>query len=101
MTLKQKIGQVIHVGMPGTAMSTEILKELEQHYAGGVILFASNMKDRAQLVELNQNLQAAAVNASGIPLIISTDQEGGRVKRVGQWGVEQSLRQWRWARLMR
>ena len=89
MSTEQKIGQLIHVGMPGKAMSPAILKELQEHYAGGVILFAANMQDKAQLSSLTKSLQEAALDATGIPLLISTDQEGGRVKRVGQWGVEQ------------
>jgi beta-N-acetylhexosaminidase len=89
MTKEQKIGQLIHVGMPGKAMSPAILKELQEHYAGGVILFAANMQDKDQLSSLTKSLQEAALDATGIPLLISTDQEGGRVKRVGQWGVEQ------------
>lgn len=89
MSIEQKIGQLIHVGMPGKAMSPAILKELQEHYAGGVILFAANMQDKAQLSSLTKSLQEAALDATGIPLLISTDQEGGRVKRVGQWGVEQ------------
>ena len=47
------------------------------------------MQDKAQLSSLTKSLQEAALDATGIPLLISTDQEGGRVKRVGHWGVEQ------------
>ncbi len=83
MSLEQKVGQLIHVGMPGSTLNKSIRREIEKHYVGGVILFAKNMSNRAGLEKLNQGMQELAVKTTGIPLFISTDQESGRVKRVG------------------
>jgi beta-N-acetylhexosaminidase len=50
---------------------------------GGVILFSENLKNIDQIVVLTHQLQAAAKNSqASIPLMISVDQEGGRVARL-------------------
>ena len=49
---------------------------------GGIVLFAENVQEIAQVVKLTYDIQQAAVkSAQGKPLIISMDQEGGRVAR--------------------
>lgn len=50
---------------------------------GSVVLFAENLTSTEQIIELTHELQKAAVKSqSGQPLIISIDQEGGRVVRL-------------------
>jgi beta-N-acetylhexosaminidase len=50
---------------------------------GSVVLFAENLVTTKQIVQLTYDLQQAAVKSqSGKPLIISIDQEGGRVVRL-------------------
>ena len=52
---------------------------------GSVVLFAENLESTKQIIELTADLQAAALKSeSGQPLIISIDQEGGRVVRLPQ-----------------
>ncbi|MCW8832989.1 MAG: glycoside hydrolase family 3 protein, partial [Colwellia sp.] len=52
---------------------------------GGVVLFAENLIDNQQVIQLTTDLQQAALaSKSGKPLIISIDQEGGRVVRLPQ-----------------
>lgn len=52
---------------------------------GSVVLFTENLESTKQIVHLTHDLQAAAVKSeSGQPLIISIDQEGGRVVRLPQ-----------------
>jgi beta-N-acetylhexosaminidase len=65
---------------------TELPKELAQMIStsniGGIVLFAENVQEIAQVVKLTHDIQQAAVkSAHGKPLIISMDQEGGRVAR--------------------
>lgn len=53
-------------------------KEVLQHpTVGGVILFSRNYFDSQQLIALNQSIRKAAKR----PILIGTDQEGGRVQR--------------------
>jgi len=52
---------------------------------GSVVLFAENLATTKQIIQLTHDLQQAALQSqSGQPLIISIDQEGGRVVRLPQ-----------------
>ena len=83
MTLDQKIGQLLHVGLSGPDMDPTIARQIGQAYVGGVILFARNIGTPGQLLDLTRGLESASMRASGVPLLISVDQEGGRVQRLG------------------
>jgi beta-N-acetylhexosaminidase len=65
------------VGFHGTSPSPEVL-ELVRRGAYGVILFARNVESAEQVAELS----AALKRAAGRPLLVSVDQEGGRVARM-------------------
>ncbi len=81
MTLRQKIGQMIIVGFDGYEPSEAVKDMIQNYHVGSVILFTRNIKDSSQLVKLNNDLKA--LNKDNLlPLIISADQEGGRVKRL-------------------
>ncbi len=65
------------VGFQGTTPSPEVL-ELVRRGVYGVILFARNVESAEQVAELVAELKRAA----GRPLLVSIDQEGGRVARL-------------------
>ncbi len=74
-------GQLLMVGVPGLrldAVAREMVRDLQ---VGGVILFARNIESPEQVWELCRDLQQEALAASGLPLLISVDQEGGPVQR--------------------
>lgn len=81
MTLEEKIGQMIIVGFDGLEAPETVREMISTYHAGSVILFTRNIKDRNQLVSLINQLKKAN-EGSEIPLIISADQEGGRVTRL-------------------
>ncbi len=82
MTVEHKIGQVMMVGFDGVELSSELREMIMQYHLGGVVEFTRNVASRSQLAQLNGDLQRAA-RASGHPgLLISVDQEGGRVARL-------------------
>ena len=66
---------------------------VERYHPGGVIYFnnsgTDNVDDPAQLARLSNGLQRAALGSgSRVPLIVSTDQEGGRVTRIAAPATE-------------
>ena len=81
-TLRQLIGQKLVVRMTGTTPSAALLGRIQRGEIGGVVLFGDNITSAAQLQSLTAALQAAARAGGRKPLLISTDQEGGSVKRI-------------------
>jgi len=65
------------VGFQGTSPSQEVLA-LIRRGVYGVILFARNVESAEQVAELSAELKRAA----GRPLLVTVDQEGGRVARL-------------------
>jgi beta-N-acetylhexosaminidase len=76
-SLDRDVASLLCVGFAGTSPSAEIL-ELIARGVGGVILFARNLESAAQVAGLTRALKQAA----GRPLLVSIDQEGGRVARL-------------------
>ncbi|MEX2080110.1 MAG: glycoside hydrolase family 3 N-terminal domain-containing protein, partial [Dehalococcoidia bacterium] len=85
------IGQMIMLGFRGTEFvpGSAIAENLEEHHIGAVVLFdfdvatseqGRNITSPEQVAALCAALQAAA---GPTPLLISTDQEGGEVQRLG------------------
>ncbi len=86
MTDEELIGQLCMFGFSGTKhISSEFSGILETYRIGCVILYGQNMERGnrdggfAQCAELTDSVRAA--NRSEIPLLISTDVEGGSVTR--------------------
>ena len=79
-TLKEKIAQMIMVGFSGTSVPDSLRYDIENRKLGGVVLFASNISNPTQLKNLTTQLQSYGNNE----LLISIDQEGGRVARLNQ-----------------
>lgn len=70
---------------PVTKLPTELTQLITNSGVGGVVLFAENLESTNQIIQLTHDLQQAAIQSkSGQPLIISIDQEGGRVVRLPQ-----------------
>jgi len=83
MTLEEKIGQMFQVGFIGTEVTSDIKEMIDNYHVGGIIYFKRNIKSLQQLSSLSNELQILSANKrSGLPLVISTDQEGGRVNRL-------------------
>lgn len=82
MTIEQKIGQMIMPAVPGSKAGRTSRKILKNFQPGGIILFGFNLENRQQTIEFIDTMQAESMKHSGIPLFISIDQEGGRVKRI-------------------
>ncbi|WP_338854438.1 glycoside hydrolase family 3 protein [Clostridium perfringens] len=98
MTLEEKLGQMI---MPDfrmwqedgtkepsdlTEINSEVAEVIDKYDLGGVILFAENVKEISQTTTLIHDLQEVAINDKdgNLPLLITLDQEGGIVTRLGE-----------------
>ncbi|OMQ26989.1 beta-N-acetylhexosaminidase [Serratia oryzae] len=91
MSPREKIGQVLMLdvrnwgknaaGEPEgvTVLPTELAKAINDYRLGSVILFRENFINTPQSYQLIQDLQKASYQ---LPLLISTDQEGGYVTRL-------------------
>lgn len=89
MTVEERVGQLFVVNLEQLdkrkgnyyefrkatgAMKNSIIK----YNVGGVILFSRNMRDRQQVIKMNETLQSSA----STPLFICVDEEGGDVARI-------------------
>jgi beta-N-acetylhexosaminidase len=81
MSLDEKLGQLFMVQAQtwnDSANTPDTMYMLNQLHAGGIIMYAIQMNS---LDQTRGDIQAMQKNAS-IPLIVSTDEEGGLVERV-------------------
>lgn len=74
----RELGQLFITGIEGTSLTSEEAEFIEQENIGGVIIFAHNYEDPAQLAELINDIQKLR---DEYPLFICIDHEGGRVHR--------------------
>lgn len=79
-TLREKIGQLLMVGISGPALTSAEQKRFTAHPPGGILLLGRNLKTPRQIARLTAALQRLA--PKGHPLFIAVDQEGGRVSRL-------------------
>ena len=89
-TLDEKIGSMLMVGFMGTSAPkhSQICKDIKKYNLAGVILFdvnpvkhsePKNISTRWQVGQLTKQLQSCSKDGK---LLISVDQEGGRVQRL-------------------
>jgi len=82
LSQREQIGQLImpRLQWQTTAVSPSLHNWFADYPVGGIILFSDNVDSIQQVQALTAGLQAA----SRYPLFIATDEEGGRVSRVGR-----------------
>ncbi len=76
MSTDEKIGQIFLVRVP----EENKISDLEKYKFGGYLLFERDFKDKTkdEVIKMIDEFQ----NASKIPLLIATDEEGGKVSRI-------------------
>ena len=78
MTLDEKIGQMLMIFYRKDTVDNILRDSLKTVKPGGFILFAENFTSYDQSLEFIKEVKSS----SDIPMIISVDQEGGRVQRI-------------------
>lgn len=81
MTLEQKVGQMVIVGVEGYTIDDTTKAMIENNQVGGFILFSRNIKSPKQLLNLVNTLKLTN-SKNKVPLFISVDEEGGSVSRM-------------------
>lgn len=79
MSLEEKVGQMVMIGVYGTEINDDIRYSLNVFHFGGVIFFDRNMESVAQVKRLTSDIEAAANQKA--PMLFALDEEGGRVAR--------------------
>ena len=77
--IRRHVGQLIVAGFAGPTIPTELRAVAREFDLGGVILFARNVEEPAQVAELA--FEAGRLSHE-LPVWVSVDQEGGRVARL-------------------
>ncbi len=80
LNLRHACGQLLSVGFVGLAAPGELLDRIARSEAGGVILFRPNIENPAQVAGLVAALRRSSPALAH--LVVSVDQEGGRVQRL-------------------
>jgi beta-N-acetylhexosaminidase len=90
-SLDIKIGQMILIGFPKAEVDPEVLREITEGKVGSIILFEKNIPPKNSFVALKK-ITWTYQQAAKIPLLISIDQEGGRVNRLkDKYGFPRSI----------
>lgn len=86
LTERQKLAQLLTVGVTGTADALDVVKS---EGIGGI--FIGSWTDESMLADSEV---APVADASAVPLMVTIDEEGGRVSRVDQlFGPDPSARE--------
>lgn len=87
--LKKMIGKMLIVGFDDESIdeNSKIVQQIQKYELGGVILFDRHFKDRSKIKNISspeqlKTLTTALRTFAKKPLLISVDQEGGKVARL-------------------
>jgi len=80
MSLREKVGQLFLVGIPGTEISSDLQNYIQNYHPGGFVLFGRNIQSMSQVANLNQKLRSFGNPV--VPPLIAVDEEGGLVTRI-------------------
>lgn len=82
LNLRQKVGQLIMVEIPGSKLTDEIAEFILDCHPAGIALFGRNLAEPWTAAQLIADLQAVVAEAGEAPLLIGMDQEGGQVSHL-------------------
>ncbi|MFH1148024.1 MAG: beta-N-acetylhexosaminidase [Pseudomonadota bacterium] len=76
-------GELFMVGVPGPTIDSDTYELVRDYGINNFILFKRNVVDPLRLFRLCRDLKDACLENGLVPPLISIDQEGGRVARLG------------------
>ncbi|MGN0071497.1 MAG: glycoside hydrolase family 3 protein [Atopobiaceae bacterium] len=89
LTTEQKVSQLFFIRPESivsdtmTEAGSEAQQALSAYPVGGMCFFGKNLEDTDQTVQMLSALKTYSKDACGLPLLCSTDEEGGTVSRIG------------------
>jgi beta-N-acetylhexosaminidase len=91
-SLDIKIGQMLLIGYPGPELDSTLLQEIKDGKVGSIILFEKNVPKTPTAFYPLKKVLWTYQKAAPIPLLITIDQEGGRVNRLkDKYGFPKSI----------
>ena len=84
LSLEERIGQTLIIGLDvqaGQKMYETIDTIIDKYKAGGICLYRKNYNTYEELVKVINYIKEKS-SEQKVPIIISLDQEGGRVNRL-------------------
>jgi beta-N-acetylhexosaminidase len=91
-SLDIKIGQMLLIGYPTPEIDTTLLQEIHDGKVGSIILFEKNVPKTPTAFYTLKKVLWTYQKAAPIPLLITIDQEGGRVNRLKEkYGFPKSI----------
>ena len=91
-SLDIKIGQMLLIGYPGPELDSTVLREIKDGKVGSIILFEKNVPKSSTAFYTLKKVLWTYQKAAPIPLLITIDQEGGRVNRLkDKYGFPKSI----------
>jgi len=80
LTLKEKLGQMIILGLDISRIDNKVINLIKEYKIGGVVLYKKNYQDIPSMIKLINQIKS--INKTNIPMFISIDQENGLVNRL-------------------
>jgi beta-N-acetylhexosaminidase len=91
-SLDIKIGQMLLIGYPGPDIDSVLLQEVRDGKVGSIILFEKNVPKTPTAFYSLKKVLWTYQKAAPVPLLITIDQEGGRVNRLkDKYGFPKSI----------
>lgn len=90
MTLEEKAAQMFMITPEALTGTGQVLEAgdvtraaIDKYPVGGLIYFTQNLQDPGQVRSMTGNVQKFAEERTGLPMLLSVDEEGGTVTRFG------------------
>ncbi len=88
MTRSEQIGQLLMVGIGSGGITRSQGKVLANAHTGSVILLGNSTAGAAPIKRLTKKVRAAAGKSRGVSVMLTVDQEGGKVQRLRGRGFD-------------